>query len=94
MGVARDDLPLAVRAVAGVRCRDLAHCLRADSSIAVLFGLYEETSAAAAVAAIPVFAWEMSLAGCTIAKVFSRRRHSIGVSHPLGLSSRVATVST
>lgn len=64
------------------------------SSIAVLFGLYEQTSAVAAVAAIPVFAWEMSLAGWMIAKGFKPSPTLDRTSHPLGLSSRVATAST
>jgi hypothetical protein len=38
------------------------------SSFAVLFGLYGQTSAAAGVAALPVFAWEMSLAAWMIAR--------------------------
>lgn len=42
-----------------------------SSSIAVLFGLYEQTSAVAALAALPVFAWEMSLAGWMIARDLS-----------------------
>lgn len=64
------------------------------SSIAVLFGLYEQTSAVAAVAAIPVFAWKMSLAGWMIAKGFKPSPTLDPASHPLGLSSRVATAST
>jgi hypothetical protein len=40
------------------------------SSVAVLFGLYEQTSAVAGLAAFPVFAWEMSLASWLIAKGF------------------------
>jgi Domain of unknown function (DUF4386) len=42
------------------------------SSVAVLFGAYEQTSAIPAVAAVPVFAWEMSLAGWMVAKGFKR----------------------
>lgn len=40
------------------------------SSIAVLFGLYEQVSTLGSIAAIPVFAWEMSLAVWLIAKGF------------------------
>jgi hypothetical protein len=64
------------------------------SSIAGLFGLYEQTPAVAAVAAIPVFAWEMSFAGWMIAKGFKPSPTLDPASHPLGLSSRVATAST
>jgi Domain of unknown function (DUF4386) len=38
------------------------------SSVAILFGAYEQTSAVAALFAAPVFVWEMSLAGWMIAK--------------------------
>jgi hypothetical protein len=40
------------------------------SSVAVLFGAYSQTSGAAAVAALPVFVWEMSLAVWMLAKGF------------------------
>ena len=40
------------------------------SSTAVLFGLYEQVSTWGSIAAIPVFAWEMSLAVWLIAKGF------------------------
>jgi Domain of unknown function (DUF4386) len=40
------------------------------SSIAVLFGVYEQVSAWGSLAAIPVFAWEMSLAVWLIVKGF------------------------
>jgi uncharacterized protein DUF4386 len=40
------------------------------SSTAVLFGAYDQLSAPAAIAAFPVFAWEMSLAAWLIAKGF------------------------
>jgi Domain of unknown function (DUF4386) len=40
------------------------------SSAAVLFGLYEQVSVWGSIAAIPVFAWEMSLAVWLIAKGF------------------------
>jgi hypothetical protein len=39
-------------------------------ALAVLFGLYEQVSLAGAIAAIPVFAWEMTLAVWLIAKGF------------------------
>lgn len=38
------------------------------SSVAILFGAYEQVGAVAALAALPVFAWEMSLAVWMIAK--------------------------
>ena len=41
------------------------------SSAAVLFGLYEQVSVWGSIAAIPVFAWEMSLAVWLIAKGFN-----------------------
>src|SRR5262245_54208687 len=41
------------------------------SSVLVLFGVYEQTGAIAAAAALPVFAWEMSLAVWMIVKGFS-----------------------
>jgi hypothetical protein len=40
------------------------------SSTAVLFGLYDQVSAVAGLAALPVTAWEMSLAGYLIVKGF------------------------
>jgi hypothetical protein len=40
------------------------------SSIAVMFGLYEQASAGGMVIALPVFAWEVSLAVWMIAKGF------------------------
>jgi hypothetical protein len=40
------------------------------SSTAVLFGAYEQVSAVAMLAALPVFAWEMSLAGYLLVKGF------------------------
>ena len=40
------------------------------SSTAVLFGLYAQVSVIAGLAAVPVAAWEMCLAGCLIAKGF------------------------
>jgi Domain of unknown function (DUF4386) len=57
------------------------------SSVAVLSGLYEQVSVWGSVAAIPVFAWEMSLAVWLIAKGFkpsaiasldARRQHGAG----------------
>jgi len=57
------------------------------SSVAVLSGLYEQVSVWGSVAAIPVFAWEMSLAVRLIAKGFkpsaiasldARRQHGAG----------------
>jgi hypothetical protein len=41
------------------------------SSTAVLFGLYDQVSAIAGLAAVPVFLWEMSLAGRLIARGFT-----------------------
>jgi hypothetical protein len=40
------------------------------SSVAVLFGAYEQVSGMAMLAAFPVFAWEMSLAGYLLVKGF------------------------
>ncbi|WP_331766189.1 DUF4386 domain-containing protein [Embleya sp. NBC_00896] len=40
------------------------------SAIAVMFGLYEQVSVVGSVAAIPVFAWELALAGRLITKGF------------------------
>jgi uncharacterized protein DUF4386 len=40
------------------------------SSVAVMFGAYDQVSSPALLAAIPVFAWEMSLAGWMIVKGF------------------------
>ncbi|GAA3791484.1 hypothetical protein GCM10022226_08090 [Sphaerisporangium flaviroseum] len=40
------------------------------SAIAVMFGLYEQLSVWGAVAAVPVFAWELALAGRLIVKGF------------------------
>lgn len=40
------------------------------SSTAVLFGTYEQVSAIALIAALPVFLWEMSLAAWLITKGF------------------------
>jgi hypothetical protein len=40
------------------------------SSVAVLFGAYEQVSATAMLAAFPVFVWEMSLAGYLLVKGF------------------------
>jgi hypothetical protein len=38
------------------------------SSTAVLFGVYDQVSAVAGLAAVPVFLWEMSLAGYLIVR--------------------------
>jgi Domain of unknown function (DUF4386) len=62
------------------------------SSIAVLFGACEQTSTIAAAAALPVFAWEMSLAGWMLAKGFKPRQAVVRASHPVDLGARVATV--
>jgi len=40
------------------------------SGTAEMFGLYQQISVWGAIAAIPVFAWEMSLAVCLIVKGF------------------------
>ncbi len=40
------------------------------SGIAVLFGLYDQVSVAGTLAALPVFAWEMSLAGYLLVRGF------------------------
>jgi hypothetical protein len=41
-----------------------------SSAMAMLFGLYEQGSAVSILAAIPVFSWEMSLAGWVIVRGF------------------------
>jgi Domain of unknown function (DUF4386) len=64
------------------------------SSVAVLFGLYEQVSAVSALAAFPVFAWEMSLAGWMIVKGLNRSPALDRSSLPLDLGSRLATAST
>jgi hypothetical protein len=40
------------------------------SAVAVMFGAYEQLSAAGAAAALPVFAWELGLAGWLIVRGF------------------------
>ena len=40
------------------------------SAVAVMFGAYEQTSTPGLVVALPVFAWELALAGWLIAKGF------------------------
>lgn len=64
------------------------------SSVAVLFGLYEQTSAVAAMAAVPVFAWEMSLAGWMIAKGFKPSSTVERPTDSLAFNSRIATAAT
>jgi Domain of unknown function (DUF4386) len=51
------------------------------SSAAVLFGLYPQLSGWGAIAAAPVFAWEMSLAVWLIVKGFTPARGAT-VDHP------------
>ena len=55
---------------------------------------YEQTSTIAAVAAFPVFAWEMSLAGWMIAKGFKPGQAVDRASRQVDLGSRVAAVPT
>ncbi|MCJ0874714.1 DUF4386 domain-containing protein [Streptomyces sp. AP-93] len=43
------------------------------SAVAVMFGAYEQLSTAGAVAALPVFAWELALAGWLIVRGFGPR---------------------
>lgn len=43
------------------------------SAVAVMFGAYEQLSAAGAAAALPVFAWELGLAGWLIVRGFGQR---------------------
>jgi hypothetical protein len=62
------------------------------SSIAVLFGAYDQMSTVAAVAAFPVFAWEMSLAVWMIARGFKPSPELDRPSRPVDLGSAVATV--
>jgi Domain of unknown function (DUF4386) len=54
------------------------------SSTAVLFGLYEQISMPGAIAGIPVFAWEMSLAVWLIAKGFKPSATRSGAIRQLG----------
>jgi Domain of unknown function (DUF4386) len=54
------------------------------SSVAVLFGAYDQVSEAALLAAIPVFVWEMSLAAWMLAK-------GLGQTAEIELSPRLAT---
>jgi hypothetical protein len=60
------------------------------SSVAILFGLYEQVSAVAAVAAFPVFAWEMSLAAWMTAKGFRPSPALERATPPRDLGSHVA----
>ena len=55
------------------------------SSTAVLFGAYDQLSALAAIAAFPVFAWEMSLAVWLIAKGFRPQATPSRTNPQLGL---------
>jgi len=64
-----------------------------SSSTAVLFGAYGQTSRVGALAAVPVFAWEMSLAGWMIVKGFKPAPTLDRASHARDLNSRVATAS-
>lgn len=59
------------------------------SAVAVMFGAYTQLSAAGAAAALPVFAWELSLAGWLIVKGFgpgsvTGSRADGGVAEPAG----------
>jgi len=60
------------------------------SSTAVLFGLYEQLSSVAGIAAFPVFAWEMSLAVWLIAKGFRRTQAGSGEIRHGGLEPAAA----
>lgn len=60
------------------------------SSVAILFGAYEQVSAVAALAAFPVFAWEMSLAAYMIAKGFRPAPATERATRTLDLGPRVA----
>ena len=62
------------------------------SSVAVLFGLYSQTSPFAGLAAAPVFVWEMSLAVWMIAKGFKPSPALVRTSRPVDLGARVAAV--
>jgi hypothetical protein len=55
------------------------------SSTAVLFGLYEQISAWGSIAAIPVFAWEMSLAVWLIAKGFKPTATTSGATQRIAM---------
>jgi hypothetical protein len=63
----------------------------AASGIAVLFGAYEQVSTISALAAFPVFGWEMSLAGYLIVKGFEpspRGGRSLAPAQPRAALSR------
>jgi hypothetical protein len=57
------------------------------SSTAVFFGLYEQVSVVAMLGALPVFAWEMSLAGCLIVKGFRQSLAAAEIRAPAALSA-------
>ena len=76
-------------AVVGLIGGPLVFC----SSVAVLFGLYEQTSAVAGLAAFPVFAWEMSLAGWLIAKGFKPSQALDGAADRPTFGSHVASAA-
>ena len=68
------------------------------SSTAALFGLYPQVSVWGSIAAIPVFAWEMSLAAWLIARDSSRRlagrdQPVLGISTETLVALTVATAS-
>jgi hypothetical protein len=57
------------------------------SSTAVFFGLYEQVSVVAMLGALPVFAWEMSLAGYLIVKGFRQSLAAAEMRAPAALSA-------
>jgi hypothetical protein len=59
---------LVPRAIAGIGL--VSAPVVAASGLAVLFGAYDQVSTVSALAAVPVFIWEMSLAGYLIVKGF------------------------
>jgi hypothetical protein len=63
------------------------------SSVAVPFGAYAQTSAIAGLAAAPVFAWEMPLAGWMIVKGFNPSAALDRGSRAVASTARVATAS-
>jgi hypothetical protein len=56
-----------------------------ELTTAVLFGLYEQISAWGSIAAIPVFAWEMSLAVWLIVKGFKPTAITSGATQRIGM---------
>lgn len=60
------------------------------SSVAILFGAYEQVSTPAAAAALPVTAWEMSLAAWLIVKGFRPSALGARTPRPLGADAALS----